>query len=165
MKTSRTGLILSLGLLAGGCALFRGDGEQSVSEKPTSPAPPVEGANLQALADSTLPKGECGMVLWTLDEEAPAPVFRYISGEQGEIVVNGQTVALRRVEADGVSAFGISEDQKFVADSGLTANVSVRFSLGFDGGTYLQRGLITVVAANGWRTIAPAAGIAGCRSK
>jgi hypothetical protein len=40
----------------------------------------------------------------------------------------------------------------------------VRFSLGFDGGVYLERGLIVVEALDGWRTVAPSAGLAGCRS-
>jgi hypothetical protein len=46
----------------------------------------------------------------------------------------------------------------------MEVSVDARFSVGFDGGVYLERGLITVEAADGWRTVIPSAGLAGCRA-
>ncbi|HPE31121.1 MAG TPA: hypothetical protein PLV61_08000, partial [Parvularculaceae bacterium] len=105
------------------------------------------------------------MVLWTLDEERFAPIFRYVAGQQGEVAIGGAPVALTRVEVEGDGAFGIFEEQTFITEDGLKLNVKVKFSLGFDGGTYLERGLVSVETPSGWRTVLPAAGLAGCRSK
>ncbi|HPE32112.1 MAG TPA: hypothetical protein PLV61_13045 [Parvularculaceae bacterium] len=153
---------LPAALLLGACSTF-GGAKKEVA--PTYAGPAVEGVVLRPIADSALPKGTCGMVLWTLDEERPAPIFRYVAGQQGEVAIDGAPVALTRVEVEGDGAFGIFEEQTFITEDGLKLNVKVKFSLGFDGGTYLERGLVSVETPSGWRTVLPAAGLAGCRSK
>lgn len=118
---------------------------------------------LGPLADASLKSGECGMILWTLDENRPAPVFRYVAGKGGEIVAGGRRVQLSRLETGGAAGFGVYERQTFTSADGLAVRVDSRFSLGFDGGSYLERGLVTVESPDGWRAVSPAAGIAGCR--
>lgn len=117
-----------------------------------------------ALPDPALPKGGCGMILWTLDVERPIPVFRSIAQKGAEIVVDGSLRQLKLTSADGDAGFGIYENQTFAGD-GLTVTVRVRFGLGFDGGTYLERGLVSIEKPDGWKTVIPAAGISGCRAK
>ena len=132
----------------------------------TETDPPIEISDdkaLTALADASLPEKSCGMVLWTLDARRPAPVFRFVVGDSGEIHINRQPFMLTRSHFDGQSAFGVFEEQVFVGPGGVKVQVTVRLGLGFDGGSYLERSLIKVEAANGWRIITPAAGIAGCR--
>lgn len=124
-----------------------------------------DGVIVTALPDASLPKGSCGMILWTLDNERPAPVFRYVSSKTADAVINGAPVELRPVSASGVAAFGVSEAQAFVSDTGLRADVAFRFSLGFDGGSYIERGLVSITSEDGWKTVIPTAGIAGCRAK
>ena len=151
-----------------GCSslgLFSGRGEADRQGSETAGTAEGEGVVLRPLHDASLPKGECGMILWTLDEERPVPVFRYLSGKTAQIVVNATPLALTRVEANGAASFGVAENQIFQGENGLKATVAVRFSLGFDGGSYLERGLITLENADGWRTVVPSAGLAGCRSK
>jgi hypothetical protein len=105
------------------------------------------------------------MVLWTLDEERPAPIFRYISGKEADIVIGGKATRLTRSDMSGATGFGVAERQTFVVDEGgLTLRVEAQFSLGFDGGSYLQRGVIAIESAGGWKTVVPSAGIAGCRA-
>jgi hypothetical protein len=141
----------------------------SCASKPSSSLATVQSTDgsivLGAIADASLPKGECGMVLWTLEQDRPAPIFRYLSGKTAEVVVNGAPMELMRMETNGASAFGVSERQTFSSADGLEAMVNVRFSLGFDGGSYLERGLVTVTSKDGWRTVAPSAGLAGCRAR
>ena len=127
-------------------------------------APPETAVVLQALSSPSLPSGECGMILWTLDDTRPAPVFRYVAGKKGTVSVRGVVVDLVRLEAGGSMAFGVAERQVFEGPEGLRITVDARFGLGFDGGTYLERGLITVESSEGWRAVSPTAGIAGCRS-
>lgn len=162
MKPALTLLLLVAAPGVAGCAMLGGGSEPAPA---VVPAAQVEGVALSALPDSALPKGACGMVLWTLDEERPAAVFRYIAGGAGEIVVGGRTVSLQRVEATGRSAYGVYEQQSFAAADGMRLDVAVHLTLGFDGGSYLERGLIKIETASGWRTVAPSAGLAGCRSK
>ncbi len=119
---------------------------------------------LTALPDSALPEGKCGMILWTLESDKPMAILRYVVGEGGEIAINGALSKIKLEDASGVSAFGVFERQTFVGETELIAAVTFQFGLGFDGGSYLERGLITVEAANGWRLAAPTAGIAGCRN-
>lgn len=131
---------------------------------------PVIGAEdgsfaLTALADAALPPGKCGMILWTLDANTPTPIMRYVSGESASIAVNGVPVDLSLAETGGGGNFGVAEKQVFVGGAGYDAVVDVHFGLGFDGGSYLERGLVKVTSSTGWEVVAPAAGIAGCRSK
>lgn len=117
-----------------------------------------------ALADASLPKGDCGMILWTLEANAPAAIFKMTADKGAEMVVNGKPVKLSVVETAGAAGFGVFEESKLAAE-GLSASVKVRFGLGFEGGSYVERGLLTVESASGWRTVIPAAGVAGCRTK
>lgn len=157
--------IFLIALCAAGCA--SSEREPSKAAAPAAPAraaPGGEGASVSGLAESAIPKSGCGMVLWTLDEERPTPIFRYIVGKSAEMVLNGKQVKLALTEATGSGGFGVFESQRFTADGGMTVDVQSRFSLGFDGGAYLERGVISVMTADGWKTVVPAAGLAGCRS-
>ena len=157
-------LLFSLGaFLLAGCAT-------TISGAPAKPAqaaalPPEEGGlALGALAEPGLPKGECGMVLWTLEESRPAPILRYIAGKSADIVIGRAPAVLTLVEASGRSEFGVSEHQVFTTADRRRVKVDVAFGVGFDGGTYLERGLVTVETPDGWSNVAPSAGLAGCRA-
>jgi hypothetical protein len=150
--------------VASGCAGLGLAGEGAPAVQTVAAEPPEAGAVVSGLGEAGLPRGECGMILWSLDEDRPVPIFRYISGKTAEMSVGGQLRTLKRIEASGATAFGVYEDQSFAADDGLTVNVTMRFGLGFDGGAYVENGLIAVDTAPGWRTISPSAGISGCRA-
>jgi hypothetical protein len=157
-----TPAILFAAVALSACASGGGKKEAGVNKGAPSPA----GATLVAgaLPDAALPKGDCGMILWTLDVERPLPVFRAISQKGAEIVLDGQLQELQLADAGGGSGFGVFEEQTFSAE-GLSVSVRVRFGLGFDGGAYLERGLVSIEKADGWKTVIPAAGIAGCRAR
>ncbi|MDZ7627771.1 MAG: hypothetical protein U5J99_05090 [Parvularculaceae bacterium] len=104
------------------------------------------------------------MILWTLDVAQPVPVFRAVSQKGAEIKLDGVVRKLSLSDAGGVAGFGVFETQTF-AGEGLTVTVKVRFGLGFEGGSYLERGLVSIERSDGWKTVVPAAGIAGCRAK
>jgi len=164
-------LLALLFVLAAGCETLDGSARTSSAEK--SPDPGQQTATmfssddvqtLSALYDSKLPEKSCGMILWTLDAQRPSPVFRYIVGEQANIVVGGTDIRLMRTRATGESVFGIFQNQEFESVDGVRMEVTSRLGSGFDGGVYLERGLVKVYAPDGWSIVAPAAGIAGCRS-
>lgn len=139
------------------------------NKQPESQSLPVAEAGgeyvLTRIANSELPKGKCGMILWTLEADKPAPVFQYLNGEAGRLSLNGVPVNLTRLSAEGTTAFGVSETQNFSdASAAYAVKVAVTMGLGFEGGTYLERGLITMEGPDGWRTVTPVAGVAGCRN-
>lgn len=145
-------------LLLAACATSQKASETSLAE-----ALGKETLLLTPLAESSLPEDKCGMILWMLEADRPSPVLRYVAGEKAEIAINGAPAALTLENASGTSGFGVFEEQTFTNEAGLDATVTFRFGLGFEGGSYLERGLITVETDNGWRVVTPAAGIAGCR--
>ena len=160
-------ILLAAVLLSAGCASAqKRPGAEAASGAAAARAegPVGDAAALSPLSDSAIPKGECGMVLWTLDGDRPAPIFRYVVGKDADLVIDGKPTRLVRSDFTGSGGFGVAERQTFANDAGLSVTVEARFSLGFDGGNYLERGIISVETAGGWKTVVPAAGIAGCRS-
>lgn len=129
-------------------------------------AAPVGGGDMivGALPDPALKKGECGMILWTLEEQQPAAILKVISDKGADIAINGAALRFAVTETSGAAGFGVFEEQTMAAP-GYTATVRMRFGLGFDGGSYLERGLVTIESETGWRTVIPAVGVAGCLAK
>lgn len=134
-----------------------------VATPAATPTPSKEGIILTRIAEPSLPKGDCGMVLWTAEGERALPIFRYVSEKNGEINIGNVQVKLTRTSFTGTSGFGVFERQEFTSEAGAVVTIVVNFGLGFDGGVYLERGLLTIETAEGWRTVVPAAGLAGCR--
>ena len=152
-------------IILGGCETLSGGKTASVAPEPAGPVTLAESdQTLGALQQANIPDKSCGMILWTLEAQRPSAIFRFIVGEAGEVVLGGRTVLLTRVEQSGASGFGVFENQRFQNDEGVEVEIASRFGLGFDGGAYIERGLIKVRDASGWSIVAPAAGIAGCRS-
>jgi hypothetical protein len=150
--------LFGMALAAASCAT---SAEKSASAKTGDAA---DGVTIGALEEAALPKGSCGMILWTLEAQQPTPIFRMTAGKAAEIVLNGEKVSLALADVGGASAFGVFEETGMTGE-GVVANVRARFGLGFDGGVYVERGLLTVETADGWRSVVPAAGVAGCRAK
>lgn len=153
-------------IAAMGCANM-----QTASSPSTAPATPAaadvgleaSGATLGSLPEAAIPSEACGMILWTLNAQRPTPVFRFISGERGEINLGGRLMSLDLVNVGGASGFGVFEDQTFRSEDGLELEVSARFGVGFEGGAYMENGLLKISDPSGWSVVTPAAGIAGCR--
>lgn len=129
------------------------------------PGAPAGGVVLGKLANPTLPAGACGMLIWMLDGDSPTPVFRYVSGAAAQISVSGRMIELARIETIGASNFGVYETQRFTSGAGLTLKIDVEFGTPFEGGAWLQNGLVAIESEDGWRSVAPVAGVAGCRAK
>ncbi len=154
--------------LASGCATMNGPAASSAGKAGDKDAKTQLALNesvdsLGALPEAAIPQQSCGMILWTLEGKKPAPVFRFVSGKTGEIMLGGQIIELTLSSTGGASGFGVYENLSFTADSGVTVEVTSEFGAGFDGGSYVERGLIKVRDESGWSLVAPAAGIAGCR--
>lgn len=151
----------------GGCETLTGGNSASVApDKEVESAVTLADSDqaLGALQQASIPEKSCGMILWTLEAQRPSAVFRFVVGEAGEIMLGGRLVSLTRIEQSGASGFGVFENQQFRNEDGVEVEIASRFGPGFDGGAYIERGLIKVRDASGWSIVAPTAGIAGCRS-
>ncbi len=162
-------LFLGLSLVSACSTLGFNKSEKTSAATPVQSEEIVIAANadaqtLGALTDTQLPDRSCGMILWTLDANRPTPVFRFVSGKEAEIVINNEVISFTRIGGRGDSGFGVYQFQEFESDTGLRLEVSSEFGAEFDGGSYLEQGLLKVHAPDGWSIVAPAAGIAGCRS-
>ena len=124
-----------------------------------------QGPAFGPLVDASLPPGNCGMILWTLDAQSPVAIFRVVAGGAAELAPDGRQQSFGLASANGVSRFGVFERQEFIAEDGARLDVAIEYGLGFDTGIYVERGLITYVKPDGWRSVAPVAGLAGCRAK
>lgn len=116
-----------------------------------------------SIGPNALPAESCGMILWTLEGDRPSAIMRYVVGEGAIVGVNNALLSFPLGERSGASQFGVNEWLAFVNERGMRMDIRVTFGLGFDGGVYLENGLITLEDAGGWRSVAPVAGIAGCR--
>ena len=159
-------LMISIALMASlASSCLTTGGSKAPASQPLAVAEAGGEYVLTRIANSELPSGKCGMILWTLEADRPAPVFQYLSGEDARLALNGVPLNLSRTSAGGTTAFGVSETQIFADATGVYAvKVSVTMGLGFEGGTYLERGLISMEGPDGWRTVTPVAGVAGCRN-
>ncbi|WP_425408610.1 hypothetical protein [Hyphococcus sp.] len=135
------------------------------SEQTLGNARPAPGdrLNIMPLPEAVLPEKKCGMVLWTLEGRRPAAIFRFVSDERAEMNLSGEMINFNRVNFSGSNDFGVFEQQVFRSENGIEAEVNAQFGLSFDGGAYLERGVIKLRDNDGWSLITPAAGIAGCR--
>ncbi len=163
-RRSLTALVAAT-VTAVGCETFTAG---KPAEEAVAPAAPPSTAVEEtllfgAINEPRLPSGECGMVLWTLDERSPKAIFRYVVGSSAQAVVGGAETEFALVDVGGGARFGVPARQSFISSDGKRADVRVAFGLGFDGGVYVERAVITLEDGSGWRTVTPAAGLAGCR--
>lgn len=152
-------------MMIGACASGAGKARSSDAPATVDLASSESGVKgLQPIGDAQLPAKECGMMLWTLEGNRPAAVFQYVAGKNARINIAGKPVELTRTKFDGASGFGVFERQVFTSSDGVKVEVSSRFGLSFNGGAYLEQGLIKVSDQAGWSLVSPTAGIAGCRN-
>ena len=172
--------LIAIVIMVSGCQTL--DGLKNISlPKPKAKADPVEVAEpetpevpvptnlaegertLRPLPGAAIPDGGCGMVLWTLESQRPVPVFHYVAGGTALINLENTVVELQRLDYQGAGGYGVFESQKFSDNGQISVEVKAQFGLEFEGGAYLERGVLKVADTDGWSIVAPAAGIAGCR--
>ncbi len=163
MKAMKRLMMAALALAgAAGCAATPG-GAPSAAAPAAGPATLADGLALGPLPQAAIPAESCGLLLWTVSSQRPIPVFRFLSGKSAEIQLGGRIVSLTLVDAAGESAYGVFEQQVFQGPDGLAVEVTGAFGVGFNGGVYLEDGVIRLRDAEGWSAVTPAAGVAGCR--
>lgn len=161
-------LALAVGLA--GCAaapeIGRADGPRAAARVPVNTQ--TEAPDLGALETYSIPRGQCGMVLYTLAGTTPVPVFRSLDDGSGLVEVDGQLAALRLVGRGGDARMTVPSAQYFegrnAAGAPFSVAVATRWGSGFPSGSYVDSGTITLQGADGWTRVVPVAGLAGCRT-
>ena len=119
-----------------------------------------------ALGVAQVPRGRCGTILWTRAGADQVPVFRSVDDGTASMVLDGQPVALTLTGRAGETRVGIPSTQAFTGetpDGPIEVTMAGIWGQAFPAGSYVARATISVVGADGWSRIVPAAGIAGCR--
>ena len=121
-----------------------------------------------ALTTDNLEPGTCGMLLWALEGTKPQLVFRHTDNGAAQMMIGGEPVRLELIDSGGEQRYGIAARQVFVLAQNAAEATEVRvnavFGIPFDGGTYVEKGLITLRNSDGWERVTPVAGLAGCRA-
>lgn len=165
--------ILAALVLLAGCATTGGqDAEQQGQVGPGGPLlADSEAPDPGVLTSADIPKGRCGMILWTRSGASTVPIFRSVDDGQASMVIDGAPVTLTLTGRGGESRLGIPAVQRFAGtlpatnEDGGPVEVTVRavWGLPFPAGAYVQDAALTVQGADGWSRVVPTAGIAGCK--
>lgn len=145
---------------------------------PVAAAPSVPGARVNADTEApdlgalgtayAMPRGRCGMILYTQAAGRTVPIFRSLDDATALMQIEGDMTALQLTGARGEVRVSQSEQQAYIArmadGSKVEVEVEARWGLTFPGGSYVERALITLTGADGWRRVLPSAGIAGCKA-
>ncbi len=165
-------LLATLGAVLSACATSSGPatitGDSGQDGAPARYQVKEDAPKITALKNRNLASGQCGMLLWTLSAGSPILVFRNVEGQAAEMIVDGKVTRLELVEAKGERRYGVSAKQVFSIDAGTPGEMRVMidasFGIPFEGGTYVEEGVITLRNFFGWERMTPVAGLVGCRA-
>ncbi|NHK29082.1 hypothetical protein FF098_014255 [Parvularcula flava] len=166
----RTRYILPMLLVASACASSPDTATQSAIAELNAAKYQVknDAPRIAELRNKNLDPGQCGMLLWTLDKGEPVMVFRNVEGRQAEMIIDGSPARLELVEEQGERRYGASTEQSYTLEAGTPGEtrvkVSASFGTPFEGGVYVEQGVITLRNFFGWERVTPVAGLAGCRA-
>ncbi len=128
----------------------------------------TEAPDPSPLVNSSIPSGQCGMILWSQIGSRTVPIFQSVGITQARMTLENEPVDLLLAHQTGMLRLGMGNRQEFITEATNTgaAGAKLRFEWGqpFPSGSYIQRGTLTVSGADGWERVMPVAGIAGCKS-
>jgi hypothetical protein len=156
--------MLAIGLT--GCAT--GGPDPQGPRVPVPMSAETEAPDLGALRTYGVPRGRCGMILYTLAGATPVPIFRSTDDGTAIMEIERQVTPLALVGRGGTTRMAIPSMQYFqghlASGEAITVAAQTEWGQPFQGGSYVRSGTMTVTAANGWSRVVPVAGIAGCKA-
>ncbi len=125
---------------------------------------PTGGLPLEALPTQTLAGGQCALFLWARTTP-PRRVFMALQDPAvARIRVDGRSVDLPRMAAEGENAYGHAPMQRYEGEGiVLTMTIQMDARSGLVGGAVIPTGSLEYRDARGWETIIPVAGMVGCQ--
>lgn len=150
------------GMIGGACAALCCAASSPVWAE-AAPAP-TGGLPLEALPTQTLASGQCALFLWARTTP-PRRVFMALQDPAvARIRIDGRSVDLPRVGAEGESAYGHAPVQRYEGE-GITLTMTIQMDArsGLVGGAVIPTGSLEYRDARGWETIIPVAGMVGCQ--
>lgn len=150
------------GVIGGACAAIC-CAASSPAWAEAAPAP-TGGLPLEALPTQTLASGQCALFLWARTTP-PRRVFMALQDPAvARIRIEGRSVDLPRVAAEGESAYGHAPVQRYEGE-GITLTMTIQMDArsGLVGGAVIPTGSLEYRDARGWETIIPVAGMVGCQ--
>ncbi|MEM9232630.1 MAG: hypothetical protein AAGA69_00145 [Pseudomonadota bacterium] len=171
MTIDRAFAALTLMSLVAACQSTPETNEASAIERARGVVPvsaQTEAPDPGALGSYSIPSGRCGMVLWARAGTDTVPIFRAFENGEGMMEIDGKLTTLTRSRSSGEARATIPNAQVFQArgEGGqlVTVEANTVWGVNFPGGSYVERGTITLTGADGWSRVLPVAGIAGCKA-
>ncbi|MEM0929961.1 MAG: hypothetical protein AAGI89_11795 [Pseudomonadota bacterium] len=159
---------LFLLFLLAACASGASQTEPSASTPAIPSVTVTEAPDPSPLANADIPSGYCGMILWSQMGARTVPIFKSVGITRASMVVEDEPVDFVLADQSGALRMGMAEAQDFVSgpsnEGPVGAKLRFQWGQAFPGGSYVQRGTLTVSGADGWDRVMPVAGIAGCKS-
>ncbi|NNE58599.1 MAG: hypothetical protein HKN36_10865 [Hellea sp.] len=116
------------------------------------------------LAARELSPGECGLFVFTADDERRFILFSQASNSEASWWTETGEVKVRRTGTDGFVTYGQAPGQNFELPNGGVLKLVLGDPQEIDRGTRYKAGRITSADADGWEKIMPVIGAAGCQA-
>lgn len=139
-----------------------GDGGRSEAPRAATIGVDGDGPRIDAIAPQELQQGECGLFLWARTPDRPFVFFSKQPNNFALMRVDGKDRTFTRTGFDKLLEGRIYGEQVFQSGE-LTLELSFDEVEPIEGGLRVARAAISLSGVEGWRTVAPAAGLASCR--
>ncbi|MDX2143242.1 MAG: hypothetical protein SFV19_07800 [Rhodospirillaceae bacterium] len=157
---------MTLAMTLAGC------GNITLPSLPTSnpAAAAVDDTDLEALISELPPQrlraGQCGMFLWSRDEQRRLTLFAISTDQDAKMMINNREQFVPRVAGDGRIVQGFAEQQTY-AWRNLTFKVAVEFEqrAGLGRGAVIPSGTLRVSRRDGWEAVLPVGGLVACEGQ
>ncbi len=162
MNSFRISLACSALAVLASCATPTSANNQAGQAAPPSPLAQVETPQ-RGLPAQTLNVGECGLFLWTRREQPEFIFFSKAGSDDALLWIDGEVADLNRVALGG-DIFGQQlTEQDFAFGGGRMVELRMEPGEQLVGGQRVPEASLTVIDAEGWRTMIPVAGVTACQ--
>lgn len=119
----------------------------------------------QRLPAQTLAPGDCGLFVWTADQERRFILFSQSQSKTGLWHDGGESHALTLIQASGDAAQNQFPNSQYSVASNTTLLLSLENRQVITDGTRFKSGTLTAKAGGAWERVSPVVGLAACQPR
>jgi hypothetical protein len=119
---------------------------------------------LQSLPQQALSVGQCGMFVWSKNENPVLMMVAYDNPAEAVVRTDGRERRLERTAFDGERQHGHFETQTF-SNGRITLTLEVRLTPqgNMRDGALIEAGVVRMRDRRGWETVVPVGGLLACQ--
>ncbi len=149
--------VLTSCMFFAGCAAL----PDAVETTPTAPASVTK----IRLTPVDLGIGECGLFVWSIDDDRRFILFSTSATQSGRWLNDGQEVSLNILEESGTVANGQYPNVVFESDDGQKLELGLKSPQVITDGTRFKAGALKSESEDGWLHIVPVAALSTCKTR